>query len=208
MEDKPSIFNTVTLIILLLIIIGGISFSLYQKPQKQISFKESQKKIAKQTETHSISKPQETVLGNKTTATKTYASVGGYTVVYPRNWIPDEVSQINGFSGSTQVFMVGPIGSKVTGYPSFIQIAVDDNSKGLQLDSYLANKFDSSIHFNPISVGEIAGMETTDVPGQTTNEIIFTQHNGKIFQIRFFDGTEPKITRDEFQQFLQQMTFQ
>lgn len=141
--------------------------------------------------------PKTLVLGSSTSATlRTYTSPDdGYSIAYPLNWAPSINSQLKNFTGDVMVFTTGPVGSNALGYPSFLQIAVDENPHNMTLDSFITKHY-GSVHLTTVTIGGFQGEQTSDVQAPTANTLMIIKPKQKIYQIRFFDGAEPKITKE------------
>jgi hypothetical protein len=147
------------------------------------------------------------ILGTRTGASlRTYNSPdGGYSITYPSMWTPSTQEQLKNFEGDVMVFTTGPIGEKILGYPSFLQIAVQENSQGLSLNNFITKHY-GTVHLLPITINGVQGEETSDIPAPVSNKTIWVKPETKIYQIRFFDGVQPKISKDSLTKALASFT--
>lgn len=152
---------------------------------------------------------KQTVLGTSDVKEKTYVSgKGHYSLTYPGSWLPDELPPQNGPGSGAPVFTTGPVSRIVSGFPSFIQIEVDDNNQGLTLPGFINLHFDSSITFTPQIIAREQAQRTGDIQSSVPTDTILLEHDGKIYQIKWFKGAQPTISPDEFTHVLQSLTFQ
>jgi hypothetical protein len=156
----------------------------------------------------SSTKTSKTVLATSTTAKKTYVSKEDqYTVAYPATWTPDLLPPLDTSGSGQPIFSTGPIGNKALGFPSFIKIIVNDNTENLSLDTYIKQHFDTSLNFKPLSLTDKQGKEAQDVQNSLPKVITLFENNNKIYEIIWYQGAEPKITQQQFTQFLTDMKF-
>jgi hypothetical protein len=148
------------------------------------------------------------VLATETTAKKTYVSrEDGYTVAYPDTWTPDLLPPLDTSGSGSPIFSTGPIGNKALGFPSFIKIVVYDNSEYLSLDDFIKKHFNTSLHFKPIIIAGKKGEAMRDSQGTVPEDLTIFGNNDKIYEIIWYQGAEPKITQQQFTQFLADMKF-
>jgi len=137
---------------IILIIINFVINTKLQQPHKQLT-----QKIAKTTVANNkpitilIPDEKAAALGTSTSATlRMYTSPdGGYSITYPSEWTPSVQNQLKNFAGDIFVFTTGPVGNKILGYPSFLQVAVDENPQRIPLTSFISK------HFGTINLSSI-----------------------------------------------------
>lgn len=205
--EKPGI--TFTLFIFLLVLIVLVIIHPHSQ-QNKIVAKKITKHIVVTVRPIAIITPEQNILmiGSSTSATfRTYTSTqGGYSITYPSVWTPAIQQQLQNFTGDIPVLTTGPIGNKVLGYPSFLQVAVDNDTQGLSLQSFIKHEY-GAIQLTPVTIGGVQGSETNDIQGLAPNITMWVEHSQKIYQIRFFNGAQPKITDEQLSKILASFAF-
>jgi hypothetical protein len=205
--EKPGI--TFTLFILLVAILAVVLIH-PNSHQNETSSKKSTNSIVADNKPVTIITPEtnDEVLGTSTSATlRTYISKeGDYSITYPSDWTPALQQQMQNFTGDISVFTTGPIGNRALGYPSFLQVAVDDNPKDLSLQSFIFHEY-KSLHLSSVAIGGAGGLETNDLQGLAPNTTMWVEQSQKIYQIRFFNGALPKISGEQLSKILESFKF-
>lgn len=138
--------------------------------------------------------------------TQTYTSKeGGFSVTYPKVWTPSLDRPLSGFSGNIPTFDTGPIGSRVLGFPSFLQIAVDENPNNLTASEFV-HMHDSGFTVSNEQLGQNTYLMVKGSKVPVLNSIYVLYKNHKIYQIRDYEGVAPIITMSQLQKVLASFT--
>lgn len=151
--------------------------------------------------------PKKALPGQRTSAqSTTYTSPdGGYSVTYPKDWTTDTNTQLPNYNGEIPVFTTGPVGNKILGYPSFLQIAVDDNPRHLTLAAFVARHFTNALVQN-ITIGQYSALWFSDAAGPVPGIVYLFSPEQRIYQIRTYQGAAPKISSAQLTDVLKSFT--
>ena len=201
-SSPKSFFSTkiILLIVFLLIIlgVGGTYLALNPKPKSQ---------QAVQNNPAPTTAPIPTTY--PTANWKIYQGQG-YSVKYPENWIAGENGQgcgigIHIYPGTPLTTQYTPI-QKTCPPSDTIFIYFEDNPSNLSTEQFIKQKGGTIDNLSSITVSNILSQKEIDAPGTVTNVNVYVPFGGKIYTIRWLQGSSA-ISEQTFNQILSTFKF-